>query len=115
MASTGKARQIDIPGRDQNLDWTLADPTRYIYSKHCEIRPQGRGLGCRCIHRPFRDGTAQPIVGAIIRVHKMATASRVGGPNYIVRGPTRFEGRGRARAETGPQKTPRPGRRLAEG
>jgi type VI secretion system protein ImpI len=33
---TGK-RGLDI-GRDQHLDWTLPDPTRYISSKHCEIR-----------------------------------------------------------------------------
>jgi hypothetical protein len=33
---TGK-RGIDI-GRDQHLDWTLPDPTRYISGKHCEIR-----------------------------------------------------------------------------
>ena len=30
-------RGIDI-GRDAHLDWTLPDPTRYISSKHCEIR-----------------------------------------------------------------------------
>jgi type VI secretion system protein ImpI len=29
-------RSIDI-GRDQHLDWTLPDPTRYISGKHCEI------------------------------------------------------------------------------
>jgi type VI secretion system protein ImpI len=33
---TGR-RSIDI-GRDQHLDWTLPDPTRFISSKHCEIR-----------------------------------------------------------------------------
>ena len=30
-------RGIDI-GRDSHLDWTLPDPTRYISSKHAEIR-----------------------------------------------------------------------------
>ena len=36
---------IDVPGnggidigRDQHLDWTLPDPTRFISGKHCEIR-----------------------------------------------------------------------------
>lgn len=29
-------RSIDI-GRDQHLDWTLPDPSRYISGKHCEI------------------------------------------------------------------------------
>src|SRR6516164_5884659 len=33
---TGR-RSIDI-GRDQHLDWTLPDPTRYISGKHCEIQ-----------------------------------------------------------------------------
>jgi len=33
---TGK-RGLDI-GRDQHLDWTLPDPSRYISGKHCEIR-----------------------------------------------------------------------------
>lgn len=32
---TGK-RSVDI-GRDQHLDWTLPDPTRFISGKHCEI------------------------------------------------------------------------------
>src|SRR4051812_12842511 len=36
VSVTGK-RGLDI-GRDQHLDWTLPDPTRYISSKHCEVR-----------------------------------------------------------------------------
>jgi type VI secretion system protein ImpI len=32
---TGK-RSVDI-GRDQHLDWTLPDPTRFVSGKHCEI------------------------------------------------------------------------------
>ena len=35
-------RGIDI-GRAAHLDWTLPDPTRYISSKHCEIRYQDDG------------------------------------------------------------------------
>jgi type VI secretion system protein ImpI len=38
---TGK-RGLDI-GRDAHLDWTLPDPTRYISSKHCEIRYRDGG------------------------------------------------------------------------
>src|ERR1700704_5117869 len=38
---TGK-RGIDI-GRDAHLDWTLPDPTRYVSSKHCEIRYKDGG------------------------------------------------------------------------
>jgi type VI secretion system protein ImpI len=30
-------RTIDI-GREQHLDWTLPDPTRFISGKHCEVR-----------------------------------------------------------------------------
>jgi type VI secretion system protein ImpI len=32
---TGK-RSVDI-GRDQHLDWTLPDPSRFISGKHCEV------------------------------------------------------------------------------
>src|SRR3954454_7334159 len=35
-------RSIDI-GRDQHLDWTLPDPTRYISGKHCEVRYRDGG------------------------------------------------------------------------
>ncbi len=35
-------RGIDI-GRDAHLDWTLPDPSRYISSKHCEIRYKDGG------------------------------------------------------------------------
>jgi type VI secretion system protein ImpI len=38
---TGK-RNIDI-GRDTHLDWTLPDPTRFISSKHAEIRYRDSG------------------------------------------------------------------------
>ena len=38
---TGK-RGLDI-GRDQHLDWTLPDPTRYISAKHCEVRYRDGG------------------------------------------------------------------------
>jgi type VI secretion system protein ImpI len=33
---TGK-RSVDI-GRDQHLDWTLPDPSRFISGKHCEVQ-----------------------------------------------------------------------------
>jgi type VI secretion system protein ImpI len=35
-------RSIDI-GRDQHLDWTLPDPTRYISGKHCEVHYRNNG------------------------------------------------------------------------
>ena len=41
----GGPLEVDVPGksgidigRDQHLDWTLPDPTRFISGKHCEIR-----------------------------------------------------------------------------
>lgn len=32
-----RSRGLDI-GRDAHLDWTLPDPSRYVSSKHCEVR-----------------------------------------------------------------------------
>jgi type VI secretion system protein ImpI len=32
-----EGRGLDI-GRDQHLDWTLPDPSRFISGKHCEVR-----------------------------------------------------------------------------
>ncbi|MBR0936619.1 type VI secretion system-associated FHA domain protein TagH [Bradyrhizobium jicamae] len=39
FVATG-TRSIDI-GRDNHLDWTLPDPTKYISAKHCEIHCRG--------------------------------------------------------------------------
>src|SRR5439155_775901 len=41
ISVTGR-RNIDI-GRDSHLDWTLPDPTRFISSKHAEIRYKDGG------------------------------------------------------------------------
>lgn len=41
VSVSGK-RGLDI-GRDQHLDWTLPDPTRYISAKHCEVRYRDGG------------------------------------------------------------------------
>ena len=40
--SVAGKRGLDI-GRDTHLDWTLPDPTRYISSKHCEVRYKDGG------------------------------------------------------------------------
>lgn len=40
--SVTSKRGIDI-GRDSHLDWTLPDPTRYVSSKHAEIRYKDGG------------------------------------------------------------------------
>ena len=41
---TGK-RSVDI-GRDQHLDWTLPDPSRFISGKHCEVHSGTTPIGC---------------------------------------------------------------------
>ena len=46
-------RSIDI-GRAAHLDWTLPDPTRYISSKHCEIRYED---GSYWLHDVSTNGT----------------------------------------------------------
>jgi type VI secretion system protein ImpI len=46
-------RGIDI-GRDQHLDWTLPDPSRFISGKHCEIRV---GVGEYLLYDVSTNGT----------------------------------------------------------
>ena len=40
--SVSGRRGLDI-GRDQHLDWSLPDPTRFISAKHCEVRYRDGG------------------------------------------------------------------------
>ena len=49
---TGK-RSVDI-GRDQHLDWTLPDPTRFISGKHCEVHYKN---GTYWLHDVSTNGT----------------------------------------------------------
>jgi type VI secretion system protein ImpI len=56
-------RGIDI-GRAAHLDWTLPDPTRYISSKHCEIRYKDGGYW---LHDVSTNGTF--LNGAEHRMH----------------------------------------------
>jgi type VI secretion system protein ImpI len=56
-------RGIDI-GRAPHLDWTLPDPTRYISSKHCEIRYKD---GDYWLHDVSTNGTF--LNGADHRIH----------------------------------------------
>jgi type VI secretion system protein ImpI len=49
---TGK-RSVDI-GRDQHLDWTLPDPTRFISGKHCEVHYKN---GAYWLHDVSTNGT----------------------------------------------------------
>jgi type VI secretion system protein ImpI len=61
FTATGK-RSIDI-GRDQHLDWTLPDPTRYVSGKHCEIhyRNQGYWLHDVSTNGTFLNGSEQRV------------------------------------------------------
>jgi type VI secretion system protein ImpI len=46
-------RSVDI-GRDQHLDWTLPDPTRFISGKHCEVHYKN---GTYWLHDVSTNGT----------------------------------------------------------
>lgn len=74
-------RGIDI-GRAAHLDWTLPDPTRYISSKHCEIRYRDGGYW---LHDVSTNGTF--LNGASHRMsepHRLRTGDRFLVGQYIV-------------------------------
>jgi type VI secretion system protein ImpI len=74
-------RGIDI-GRDTHLDWTLPDPTRYISSKHCEIRHKDGGYW---LHDVSTNGTF--LNGADHRMstpHRLRSGDRFTVGHYIV-------------------------------
>ncbi|HEX4767745.1 MAG TPA: type VI secretion system-associated FHA domain protein TagH [Lichenihabitans sp.] len=74
-------RGIDI-GRDQHLDWTLPDPTRFISGKHCEIRFGDGGYWLRDVssNGTFLNG-AEDRMGA---PHRLRTGDRVEIGDYII-------------------------------
>ena len=77
---TGK-RGIDI-GRAAHLDWCLPDPTRYISSKHCEIRYKDGGYW---LHDVSTNGTF--LNGADHRMHaphRLRDGDRFAIGQYIV-------------------------------
>jgi type VI secretion system protein ImpI len=77
---TGK-RGIDI-GRDSHLDWTLPDPTRYISSKHCEVRYKDGGYW---LHDVSTNGTFLNGSGQRMAVpHRLRTGDRFTVGHYIV-------------------------------
>jgi type VI secretion system protein ImpI len=77
---TGK-RGIDI-GRDAHLDWTLPDPTRYISSKHCEIRYKDGGYW---LHDVSTNGTFLNGAGQRMSTpHRLRTGDRFTVGHYIV-------------------------------
>jgi type VI secretion system protein ImpI len=74
-------RGIDI-GRAAHLDWTLPDPTRYISSKHCEIRYNDGGYW---LHDVSTNGTF--LNGADNRMrapHRLRNGDRFTVGHYIV-------------------------------
>ena len=77
---TGK-RGIDI-GRAAHLDWTLPDPTRYVSSKHCEVRYRD---GSYWLHDVSTNGTF--VNGAPNRMaapHQLCNGDRFTVGHYIV-------------------------------
>lgn len=74
-------RTVDI-GRDQHLDWTLPDPTRFISGKHCEIRYKD---GAYWLHDVSTNGTF--VNGADQRMrgpHQLRSGDRFIVGHYIV-------------------------------
>jgi type VI secretion system protein ImpI len=74
-------RGIDI-GRDAHLDWTLPDPTRYISSKHAEIRYRD---GAYWLHDVSTNGTL--LNGADHRMqapHRLRDGDRFTIGHYII-------------------------------
>jgi type VI secretion system protein ImpI len=74
-------RSIDI-GRDQHLDWTLPDPTRYISGKHCEIHWRNNSYW---LHDVSTNGTF--LYGSDQRVrspHELKNGDRLVIGHYVV-------------------------------
>jgi type VI secretion system protein ImpI len=77
---TGK-RGLDI-GRDSHLDWTLPDPTRFISSKHCEVRYRDGGYW---LHDVSTNGTfLNGSDGRIKGPHRLRNGDRLTIGHYIV-------------------------------
>ena len=74
-------RGIDI-GRDQYLDWTLPDPSRFISGKHCEVRWHDGGYW---LHDISTNGTF--LDGADSRLkepHRLRNGDRFAVGHYII-------------------------------
>ena len=74
-------RGIDI-GRDQYLDWTLPDPSRFISGKHCEIRWHD---GAYWLHDVSTNGTfLHGADGRLKAPHKLRDGDRFSIGHYII-------------------------------
>src|SRR5229473_2052562 len=74
-------RGLDI-GRDQYLDWTLPDPSRFISGKHCEVRWHDAGYW---LHDISTNGTF--LDGADSRLkepHRLRNGDRFAVGHYII-------------------------------
>src|SRR5215472_1360243 len=95
-------RGIDI-GRDQYLDWTLPDPSRFISGKHCEVRWHDGGYW---LHDISRNGTF--LDGADNRLkepHRLRNGDRFAVGHYIILATIDDEGSG-AEPESPPADAP---------
>src|SRR5215470_7652433 len=84
-------RGIDI-GRDQYLDWTLPDPSRFISGKHCEVRWHDGGYW---LHDVSTNGTF--LDGADSRLkapHRLRNGDRFAIGQYIIAATIDGEGAG---------------------
>jgi type VI secretion system protein ImpI len=80
VSITGQ-RGIDI-GRDQYLDWTLPDPSRFISGRHCEVRWRDGGYW---LHDISTNGTF--LDGADSRLkepHRLRSGERFAIGHYII-------------------------------
>src|SRR4051795_8562187 len=74
-------RGLDI-GRDQYLDWTLPDPSRFISGRHCEIRWHD---GAYWLHDVSTNGTfLDGAEGRLKAPHKLADGDRFSIGHYII-------------------------------
>jgi type VI secretion system protein ImpI len=100
---TGK-RGLDI-GRDSHLDWTLPDPTRFISSKHCEVRYREGGYW---LHDVSTNGTfLNGSDGRMKGPHRLRHGDRVTIGQYIVA--VELDGEeGAPQRDAAPAPTPQP-------
>ena len=98
-------RGIDI-GRDQYLDWTLPDPSRFISGKHCEVRWHD---GAHWLHDVSTNGTfLDGADGRLKAPHKLRDGDRFLVGHYVIVASISGEGANVA-AETPATSAPPPG------
>jgi type VI secretion system protein ImpI len=74
-------RGLDL-GRDQHLDWTLPDPSRFLSGKHCEIRYRDGGYWLYDVstNGTFLNGAEGRLKGP----YRLRNGDRLGIGHYIV-------------------------------